>query len=305
MKRGRPPVLAVRLALAGLAGLAGCRPSRRYEIPEQFLRVHDGARFTSAVLVEPDLVLFAFSEGSYRDVDADPIQARGRREYVGGRKLLGLYELPTGEARIVRVEQRYGTGDGNGDDEVIAARGQAALLLRNRRTNEGVLIDPGGFLLLDLATGTLEPFDPAEELARLGLVRREPPRLVDGHGTLLYEARPKDAQDPPRSRLLLRRRGGAIDDLGTGTFRGELAGRIYLERPGQDGAEAIDLATGAREPLPSAALAALLPDLHAPRFPALVRLDPTGATVLYADSSATADDARPLPIDVAALTAPQ
>ncbi len=288
------------LALA-LACLAGCRPTARYEIPESFLRVEDDARFTSAIALEPGQVVFSFTAGAYRYVDADPNQARGRREYVGGRKVLGLYDVARAETRVVRTEQFYGTGDGNGDDQVVDARGQAALLLRGRRTTEGVLINAGGWRLCDLATGALEAFDPRAELALFGLAPSSDPVLVDGAGTLLYAALPgpEAAAGAGAPHILVRRRGGALDDLGEGRFLGELAGRVYVERPGRDGAEAVDIATGARETLSAEALAALAADLRAPRTAALVRLSRTGDAVLYAAGAGAGPE--PLPIDVAAL----
>jgi hypothetical protein len=275
--------------------LAGCRPGVAHEFPAHLLLEGD-ARFTSAVLVDQWRVVFSFSEGSYRNVDDDPNQAAGRREYVGGRKLLALYEIADGEVRVLRRERRFGTGDGNGDDEVLGARGRAALIQRNRRTVDDILVDAGGFSLLDLYDGTLTRIYPRSELALLGLVLAATPRLVDDDGTLLYEARSKDAADEDPPRIFLRRRGGTLLDQGTGRLRGELAGIVYLERPGQPYVEALSVASGESQPLTEQDLRALEPELSSPRFQALVRVDSEGAGLLYAESASA--EATRLPIEI-------
>lgn len=287
-------------ALALLLLLAGCRPGVAYDIPEQYLSLEGDERFTSAVLVDPGRVLFSFSQGSYRQVDADRNQARGRRQYVGGKKMLGLYDIQENEVRILRSGRRFGTGDGNGDEEVLAARGNTGLIWRERRTDEEILIDRGGPCLLDLRDGSLTEFDPQEELEEKALVLDGTPRLVDDQGTLLYEARPRGTAgaDLPR-RILLRRPDGTLEDLGLGHLRGEIAGVVYLERPGEPGAEALSVATGVRQTLTEEELLALEPALSSPRFPALVRVDLRGEALLYADS-AEAELFR-LPIELEAL----
>jgi hypothetical protein len=291
----------VRALLAPLCVLSlACRPARQPNVPEAYVRLERELRITSAVLADDTRVLFSWSDGPNRPVSHDPTWASGRSEYVGGAKALGLYDLVSGETHTLVLEPRFGTSDGNGDDRVVAARGEAALCLRERLTREGVLLDAGWWYLVSLADGKTARVDPQAELEELGLVPSADPRLVDGRGTLLLEARPSAGRTdvPLAPRLFLRDRDGALDDLGAGVFQGELAGLLYIERPGGAVVDTIDLATKARAsagPLELGLVAARGEAAPAARL----EISPAGDAILYARSTGEVERLAP---DLAGLS---
>jgi hypothetical protein len=203
------PYAGLALALIG----AACTPSHVYTPPEYSLRVQRDERFDSAVMLDATHVVFSRSDGMYRPVAPDVLWGGGPRKYVRDEKRIGIYDLATRTGRIVYSRLKTRLGDGNGELVVREARGGFALVLRERATEIGLLIDAGGWALLDLAAGKLQPLDLEAALEPRALELAGRPTLVGDDGTVLVTARAPDAD---ASSWLLVRPDGAISELGAG-----------------------------------------------------------------------------------------
>lgn len=241
----RPSFWSGTLAAAALAG--GCTPSAVYVPPSWTQELERDAAFESAVLLDATHVVFAVGNGRFRYVAPDPLRDRGHREYVRDEHLLGVYDLATDTAHVLHIDRKDRLSDGNGAFALAEARGNHAFGFRERTTENGVMVGPGGWFLLDLETGALEALALEAELAARGHAPSRAPLLVDGAGTLLVIARPLAASTDgdAHRHYYLRRRGGELVDLGVGELRGDAHGWVFLGRPDRDGADAIEVATGA------------------------------------------------------------
>lgn len=145
-----------------LLSVAACTPSATYQPPAWSLTVERDAGFDAAVMLDATHIVFAWSDGRFRYVAAD-VWRRGQREYVSDEKVIGVYDVATGTGRVVLSDRTDRLGDGNGAFGIAAARGGFALVFRDRTTENGVMVDPGGWFVLDLESGALEPADLAAE----------------------------------------------------------------------------------------------------------------------------------------------
>jgi hypothetical protein len=203
-------------ASAGLALVllcAACTTAHVYEASEWSLQVHRDARFDSAVMLDATHVVFSRTDGLYRPVAPDVLWGGGPRKYVRNEKRIGIYDLATRTGRIVYSRLITRLGDGNGELVVRDARGGFALVRRERTTEIGLLIDAGGWALLDLAAGKLQPLDLAAELEPRTLELAGRPTLVGDEGAVLVPGRARGAE---ASSWLLLQPDGAVAELGAG-----------------------------------------------------------------------------------------
>lgn len=289
---------ALLIALAAcVAPPAGV--SSRLERPD----LYQEARFLSARFLDASRVVFSWSEGVYRHAEGDSLWSGVRRQYPRHVRVVALYDIDSGVGRIlVRDERRDAVpGDGNGNYSVLEARGDVALISRGRETQNGTLVDPGGFFLLDVITDTLGRVDPWAELAEHGLEPRYRPRLVHPSGTLLYQAEAGGAH--PREqrvfRFCLRHADGRLEDLGEATYLGESDSRLLLRRHEPLSHEEVDAGTAARRVLPDAELAAALERVREPA--AAVSVSADGALLIVEGGRGATHVRGPLAIDVGAL----
>ena len=154
---GNPPrPLPVATALL-LVPLAACFSPVRRSAARHAEMLHVAHVHSSRLLADGRTRLVSRSEGTYCWVAEDSAWSEGRRDYVRDVKVLALVDVQTGETQELHRFERPPGGDGDGNYTIHSVEGRMALVHQERMSVAGTLIDPGGFLLLDLDTGDLSP----------------------------------------------------------------------------------------------------------------------------------------------------
>jgi len=309
-------LLAAAVAAAAAVSLVtpACTPSEVYEPPEWTRRLECEIGFDSAAVLDESHVVFTSSEGDYRPVAPDPLWGRGRREFVRDVKRIGVLNLDRGEARVVHTEMSTRLGDGNGDYAVVDARGSSVLVFRERSTERGVLMDPGGWFVLDLATDALAAVDVDGVLAMLELELAGPPRLADGRGAICVAARPRgegSTQAEFAELVSIRAPAGPAGEAPHGVFGAPDApwiprrlgrGRVLavgmdglaIERPDDTFAALVDPRDGSERALETAELAAMVAAAH----PGPIEVDVVGDGARLHVRAGSGDEKRAIVLDV-------
>ena len=185
--------LGALLPVLAALSLCGC------PIPWSHGPAEDHSRFVGAALLDDRTVLFSFKRLVYRP-------ARGIAAFPDGgvphydvdEDLLGAFDLPTGELRVLRREPNRRWSSGQGGFSVGQARGSAALVTRGGQLRNDLARLAYEDWIVDVAAGTLRPLRWREALAERGLAMKQL-HLLDARGTLLFATAPASAATGSRA----------------------------------------------------------------------------------------------------------